>query len=116
MSASRLITQVKVLSTFIATLDRTFRDTKLKEEAIATTRSLLLADLDALPRKLHLHMLTGKMVASAEPASGKDGKKVPAWTFHITPSDDKYKASFTYENGVVYLRQVGEHDAIDKRP
>ena len=31
-------------------------------------------------------------------------------------ANDAYKASFTFEDGIVYLRLVDEHDVIDKNP
>ena len=87
-----------------------FRGAQL-EEVLRAIRSLLLLNVDAAPRKLHLHQLTDVFV----PSILDPKKKVKPWTFHVT-SDDKYKASFTLEEGVVYLRLVGEHDNIDKRP
>ncbi len=55
---------------------------------------------EKMPAKLHFHKL-----------EGFDG----IWTVHVT-ADDKYKASFTIENGVAKMRRVGLHDWIDKNP
>lgn len=90
---------------------RACRDPQRKSQIFSAIGSLLLLDLDQPPAKLHLHQLTGKKVASAL----EKGKQVPVWTLHVTP-DDRYKASFTFEGGVVYLRLVDEHDMIDKNP
>lgn len=97
-----------------ATFVRSFRRIKDPQRAAqvrASLRDLLLADLDQLPAKFHLHQLTGKRVASCLNPAGK----VNAWSLHVTP-DDRLKASFTFEEGVVYLRLVDEHDVIDANP
>lgn len=82
-----------------------------QEQAREAILLLLLADLDAPPRVLHLHQLTNRQVASVL----RPGHKVNAWTIHIT-KDDTYKASFTLEDGTAYMRLCDEHDVIDKRP
>lgn len=92
-------------------LKRVCKDQQRGKLVLAAIRELLFADLSQLPAKLHLHQLTNKMVASVIDSS----KKVPAWSFHVTP-DDRYKASFTFESGCVYFRAVDEHDVIDKNP
>ena len=80
-------------------------------EVFAALRSLLFMQLDAPPAKLHLHQLKGRTVPSAT----EPGKQVAVWTMHVT-LDDRYKASFTLEDAVVYLRLCDEHDLIDKHP
>jgi len=83
----------------------------LQEEILGTLRTLLALPIDQAPRKLHLHQLTNKQVASRlEP-----NKKVNPWTLHVT-ANDVYKASFTYEGGTAYFRLVDEHDIVDKNP
>ena len=74
-------------------------------------RKLLLTPVGDLPGKLNFHQLTGKTVPSAVAPD----KKVAAWSLHVVPNGD-YKASFTFEGGVIYLRQVDTHAVIDKRP
>jgi len=76
-----------------------------------TIKSLLFQNLDTAPRKLHLHPLVSKLV----PSRADPKKKVPVWTFHLTP-DDRWKASFTFEGGVAHFRVCGKHDVIDKSP
>lgn len=83
----------------------------VQAQAREALRLLLLAELDAPPRALHLHQLVNKKV----PSIRRPGVTVSAWTIHLT-RDDSYKASFTLEDGVAYLRLCGEHDLIDKRP
>jgi len=80
-------------------------------EAKETIKSLLLADLDQLPRKLHCHQLVKKNAPSAL----NSNQKVAVWTLHIT-ADDRYKASFTLEKGTAYFRRCGKHDTMDKTP
>ena len=87
------------------------KDPQRAAQVCATLRGLLLADIDQLPAKLHLHPLTNKKATSRLDAS----TKVAAWSLHVTP-DDRLKASFTYEEGVMYLRLVDDHDVIDKNP
>ena len=84
---------------------------KVQDEAMLVLQNLFGKNVDTLPRKLHLHPLNGKQV----PSVLDPNKKVAVWTLHIT-SDDNYKASFTYEDGVLYFRTCGRHDAIDKKP
>jgi len=72
---------------------------------------LLFAEVDKLPAKLHFHQLTSKQV----PSRLDDRKKVAAWSLHIT-ADDRYKASFTFEDGMLYFRTCGLHDKVDKKP
>lgn len=74
-------------------------------------RELLMTNLDQPARALHLHQLTNKQV----PSVLRTNHKVNPWTIHIT-KDDTYKASFTLEDGMAYMRQCDEHDMIDKRP
>ena len=87
------------------------KDQQLGRDIREAIRSLLLLDLDQAPAKLHLHHLTGKKV----PSRVNPSVKVAAWTIHVT-ANDVYKASFTFEDGVVYLRTVDEHDIVDSDP
>lgn len=95
---------------FAKTLGR-IKDQRVVEEIKEHVRLLLMCDLDAPPRKLHLHQLTNKKVASVL----REGHQVTPWTIHVT-SNDAYKASFTLEDGTAHLRKVDEHDAVDKNP
>jgi len=83
----------------------------VQSEAKATIKGLLGENIDQLPSKLHLHMLQGRNVESALDPK----KKVGVWSLHIT-ADDRYKASFTYEQGTFYFRTCGKHDDVDKKP
>lgn len=87
------------------------KDPKLQAEITTAIRSLLFQQMDALPRKLKFHQLHNKQVVSVLDKT----KKVSAWSFHVT-SNDVYKASCTFEDSIVYLRLVDEHDVIDKNP
>lgn len=87
------------------------RDQQLQTHVRTALRTLLLTDLDAPARALHLHQLSNKQVPSAL----RPGVKVNVWTIHVTP-DDAYKASFTLEDGTAYMRQCDTHAVIDKRP
>ena len=87
------------------------KDPQRQAQIRANLHLLLWLDLDAAPAKLHLHQLTNKKVASAV----MQGKSVTPWTLHVT-ADDTYKASFTLEDGVAYMRLCDEHDVIDKNP
>jgi len=109
--AERLVLGVDASATMFVNSLRAIKDQQIKKAIVATLRTLLFADLDALPAKLHLHQLSGREVVSAT----QSGKKVKVWTLHVTP-DDRYKASFTLEDNIAYLRLVDEHDVIDKRP
>lgn len=111
MAAERVIAAIDARGAAFQSGLKSIRDPQLRREIIQTLQSLLLLNLDAVPAKLHLHQLAGKKVPSAL----ETGKNVAAWTLHVT-ANDKYKASFTLEEGTVFLRQVGEHDLIDKRP
>jgi hypothetical protein len=83
----------------------------VQDESIAVIQSLVGMNIDHIPRKLHLHQLVNKEVASfLDPK-----KRVNAWSLHIT-ADDRYKASFTYENGTLYFRTCGVHQVVDKLP
>ncbi len=95
------------------TFQRTFAklDPQVKIEARRTISELILLDISKAPAKLHLHTLKHKTVKSATDPK----KKCPVYTFHLT-GNDKYKASFTFEDGTAYLRVCGEHDWIDKNP
>lgn len=83
----------------------------VQREAAQILRQLVFAKLDELPRAWHMHPLTAKEVPSALDG----GKKVKAWSLHITATDT-YKASFTLEDGVAYFRTCGAHDTVDKKP
>lgn len=95
---------------FRRTLKR-IKDPQLQLEIREALRSLLFLEIDRAPRKYHLHPLTGKSV----PSCRDPNKAVSVWTLHVT-SNDAYKASFTFEDGVCYMRLVDEHDVIDKHP
>ncbi len=83
----------------------------VQDEAIGIIKSLIGVNIDRLPRKLHLHQLVNRSVPSALNSK----KKEPVWSLHIT-ADDRYKASFTYEDGTLYFRTCGIHDTVDKHP
>lgn len=87
------------------------KDAKLQTQIREALRALLFLDLDQAPRKLHLHPLTDRQVPSALNPT----KKVTPWSLHVTP-DDRYKASFTFEEGVANFRICDEHDLVDKDP
>lgn len=80
-------------------------------EAEETLKSLLFKKFDALPAKLHFHQLVSKKV----PSRADSKKSVNAWSLHLT-ADDRYKASFTFEDGAIYLRTCDKHDTVDKSP
>lgn len=84
---------------------------EVQPEAREVIRSLFFQCIDSIPGKLHFHQLTGKEV----PSRLNKSKKVKAWSLHIT-ADDRYKASFTYEDGTLYFRTCGKHDTVDKKP
>jgi hypothetical protein len=108
MSGKLIVTAINVEN---PTFQRTFRKLPpdILKEAKKALGELLLTDILDPPAKLHLHPLTSKSVPSRlDPA-----KKVKVYTIHLT-SNDSYKASFTFENGVAYMRVCGEHDDIDK--
>jgi hypothetical protein len=90
---------------------KAIKDASLREEILSTLRALLGQNIDTAPRKWHMHPLTGRDVVSRlDPM-----KKVAAWSLHVT-ADDVYKASFTYEDGGAYFRNLDTHQVIDKRP
>ena len=93
------------------TFQKTFKklDAKVKKEARKTLGELFLLDVSDPPAKLHLHTLTDVSVKSVVDPK----KKIGVYTFHLTP-DDKFKASFTFEQGTAYMRVCGEHDWVDK--
>lgn len=95
------------------TFQKTFGklDPQVKKEAKKTLSELILLDVSKPPAKLHLHTLKDKEVASAIDSK----KKCAVYTLHLT-GNDKYKASFTFEEGTAYLRVCGEHDWIDSNP
>lgn len=97
-------------STFAKSLRR-IKDPRLQQEIRETIQKMLFMDLDSAPAKLHLHQLKGKPVTSrCDPK-----RKVNVWSLHVT-SDDRYKASFTFEDGTAYFRLCDEHDIVDKNP
>lgn len=110
MSGESLIERVDASNTHFK---RTFL--KLKPDIIKEARQaiglLVLVDVNNPPARLHLHPLTGKTVTSVLDPS----KRVKVYTFHLT-SNDSWKASFTLENGIAYLRLCGPHDQVDKSP
>ncbi len=87
------------------------KDPVLQAEIAEAIRSLLFVPLEQIPRKRKFHPLHNKLVASAVDCK----KKVSAWSFHVT-ANDVYKASCTFEDGIVFLRLIGAHDEIDKNP
>ena len=87
------------------------KDQNTKRQIQDALKTLLFTEIDKLPSKLHFHKMKGKLVESAVNSKTKDD----AWSMHVTP-DDAYKASFTFEDGVVYLRLCDVHAAIDKSP
>lgn len=108
---ARVIVGVNAASErFLRSLDRV-KDPKTRREILDTVRSLLLLDLDKAPAKLHFHALKNKEGASIL----NPQIKVPIWTIHVT-ANDAYKASFTFESGVVFLRCIRTHDDLDKDP
>ncbi len=110
MSGGSVVTAIDLNSTVF---QKTFAklDEKVKRDAKKIMSELMLLDLARPPAKLHLHTLTSKTVRSA-----LDPKKsVNVYAIHIS-SDDKFKASFTFENGTAYFRVCGEHDWVDKNP
>lgn len=111
MTGDRSVTAVDCTSQIFQRGLRRIKDRHLREQIKETIRSLLFLDLDAAPAKLHLHQLKSKKVPSALEID----KKVPVWTIHVT-RDDCYKASFTFERGVVYFRVCDEHDIVDRDP
>jgi len=96
--------------TFMRSL-KAIKDPQLQREIRQTLKDLLFLQLDQAPRKLHLHQLTHKKVASAT----RLGVEVNPWTLHVT-ANDACKASFTLEDGIAYFRQCDEHDRVDKHP
>lgn len=95
------------------TFQKTFGklDSQVKKEAKKTISELILLDISQAPAKLHLHTLKNKEVRSAVDPK----QKCAVYTFHLT-ANDKFKASFTFEDGTAYLRVCGEHDWIDENP
>ena len=83
----------------------------VQDESIDVIKSLIGKNIDQLPRKLHFHQLVNRMA----PSAAKPAEKVSAWSLHIT-ADDRYKASFTYEDGTLYFRTCGIHDTVDRCP
>lgn len=84
---------------------------EIQDEAIGVIRDLLGLNLDLAPKKLHLHTLKNRNAPSVLDSN----KKVAVWSIHIT-ADDKYKASFTFEDGTMFFRTCGRHDTVDKKP
>ncbi|BCN09710.1 hypothetical protein RPSD_15950 [Ralstonia solanacearum] len=107
------ITVIRTLDAGNETFQRLFK--KLPNDVLKQAKSalgeLLCVDVASAPAKLHLHTLKDKLVPSVKDPK----KKVKVYTFHLT-RDDTYKASFTLEDGVAYLRVCGEHDSVDKSP
>ena len=95
------------------TFQKTFSklDERVKKEARKAISEMLLLDISKPPAKLHLHTLKDKEVKSALDPK----KKCAVYTIHLT-SDDKFKASFTFEDGTAFMRVCGEHDWVDKNP
>lgn len=91
--------------------DFTSLPNEVKGEASDTIKNLFFKKIDQIPAKYKFHQLKHKQVVSRIDPS----KKVNAWTLHLT-ADDRYKASFTFEDSVIFFRTCGLHDAIDKKP
>ncbi|MES3013282.1 MAG: hypothetical protein V4750_06070 [Pseudomonadota bacterium] len=86
------------------------RDPRMQRQIADALKSLYGINLDAIPKRLHLHPLTNKLV----PSVLDPHKKVPAWSFHVIPGT--HKASFTLENGTAYMRVLASHAEVDKNP
>lgn len=86
-------------------------DQQLRAQAIETLQKMLFLDLGKAPGKLHLHHLTNRKV----PSQLNKDHRVNPFTIHVTPND-KYKASFTFEDGVAYFRVCDKHDIVDENP
>lgn len=84
---------------------------EIKSEAKGSIKDLLFQKIDEIPAKRKFHQLTNSKVTSRINPT----QKVNAWTFHLT-ADDRYKASFTFEDSVIYFRTCGLHDVVDKKP
>lgn len=95
------------------TFQKTFRklDSQVQKEAKKTLSELILLDISKAPAKPHLHTLKDKEVRSATDPK----QKCAVYTLHLT-SNDRFKASFTFEGGTAYFRVCGEHDWIDGNP
>ncbi|WP_321876608.1 hypothetical protein [Paraburkholderia bannensis] len=108
--SGHVITKVDVGS---ETFQKTYRKLPedAKKEAKMALGELILLDVTKAPAKLHLHHLTDKQVKSAVDPK----KKVNVYTIHLT-KNDKFKASFTFEDGTAYMRVAGEHDWVDDHP
>lgn len=89
----------------------TRKDASLEAEIRGALRELLFTKLDAPAGFLHLHQLKNREVSSVQ----RVGHSVNPWTIHVT-RNDSYKASFTLEDGVAYMRICDTHDKVDKRP
>lgn len=83
----------------------------VRKEAGPALASLIGVNVLNPAARLHLHPLKNILVASALDPN----KKIKVYTFHLT-TNDRYKASFTLENGTAYLRACGEHDYVDSKP
>ncbi|MTV38757.1 hypothetical protein [Duganella radicis] len=81
------------------------------KEAQLAIGLLALADLEHPPAKLNLHHLAGKMVSSRVSAQ----KTVKVYVFNLT-SSGSFKASFTFERGVAYLRTCGPQEKVNSNP
>lgn len=110
MASERVVRGIVAAPTFQRGL-KGIKDVRLRQEICSTIQKLMFLDLDQAPAKLHLHQLSGRKV----PSVTCQGQSVAVWTLHVTASDT-YKASFTLEDGVAYLRIVDEHDQVDKHP
>lgn len=95
------------------TFQRTFKKlpNEARKAAIKTFGTFVLLDLANAPAALHLHTLKATKV----PSRVRSGHQVSVYTIHLTP-DDRYKASFTFEEGTAYFRVCGEHDWVDRNP
>ncbi|MBU67345.1 MAG: hypothetical protein CL858_18085 [Cupriavidus sp.] len=107
------ITVIKTVDAGNEIFQRLYRKlpTDVLKQAKTAMGELFLVDVAHAPAKLHLHTLTDKLV----PSRKDEKKKIKVYTFHLT-RDDKYKASFTLEDGIAYMRVCGEHDWVDKNP
>lgn len=110
MSKQRLIRAVSYSSPRFLHRFMQLAPTVLKE-ARRTIGEMTLIDFDNPPAKLHLHLLSGRLVASVLDPT----KKVKAYSIHLT-TNDTYKASLTFEDGCIYLRTCGTHDEVDRNP
>lgn len=72
---------------------------------------LVLADLMHPPAKLNLHHLEGKVVTSRTNSK----KRFKVYVMNLN-QEDSYKATFTFERGVAFMRTCGPHGKVNQQP